>query len=101
WVGIRKPPAATARPSPWRRTRDKPISCSASSWASSANRRKLSRNFAPPSASCRTWLNLGISLYQQQKNEEARAYFAEVLQRSPTNALAIKYMQKLQQGNHE
>ena len=42
-------------------------------------------------------LNLGISLYQQQNGEEAHACFAEVLQRNPTNALAIKYMQKLQQ----
>ena len=41
-------------------------------------------------------LNLGISLYQQQKSEEARVYFAEVLQRNPTNALAMKYMQRLQ-----
>jgi len=46
-------------------------------------------------------LNLGISLYQQQKSEEARANFTEVLQRNPTNTMAIKYMQKLQQENHE
>jgi tetratricopeptide (TPR) repeat protein len=46
-------------------------------------------------------LNLGISLYQQQKSEEAHACFAEVLQRSPTNALAMKYMQKLKQAERK
>jgi len=42
-------------------------------------------------------LNLGIALYQQQKREEALATFEEVLQRSPTNALAQKYVRALSQ----
>jgi Flp pilus assembly protein TadD len=42
-------------------------------------------------------LNLGIALYQQQKREEALATFEEVMQRSPTNALAQKYVRALSQ----
>ncbi|HSU56528.1 MAG TPA: tetratricopeptide repeat protein, partial [Candidatus Dormibacteraeota bacterium] len=41
-------------------------------------------------------LNLGISLYQQQKREEARESFQQVLERNPTNALAKRYIEKLQ-----
>lgn len=42
-------------------------------------------------------LNLGIALYQQQKREEALATFEEVLRRSPTNAVAQKYIRALSQ----
>ncbi|HWX19166.1 MAG TPA: tetratricopeptide repeat protein [Candidatus Binatia bacterium] len=37
-------------------------------------------------------LNLGIALYQEQKLDEALTEFEEVLHRSPTNALALKYV---------
>jgi len=40
-------------------------------------------------------LNLGVALYQQQKREEALETFEAVLQRSPTNAVAQKYVQTL------
>jgi tetratricopeptide (TPR) repeat protein len=40
-------------------------------------------------------LNLGIALYQQKKFEAALSEFQDVLQRSPTNALALRYLQKL------
>jgi len=40
-------------------------------------------------------LNLGIALYRQQKLDEALAEFEAVVQRSPTNALALKYLQAL------
>ena len=40
-------------------------------------------------------LNLGIALYQQGKRDEARAEFETVLQRSPTNSLALRYVQAL------
>jgi tetratricopeptide (TPR) repeat protein len=40
-------------------------------------------------------LNLGIALYQQSKLDEALAEFDAVLQRNPTNALALKYAQGL------
>jgi tetratricopeptide (TPR) repeat protein len=42
-------------------------------------------------------LNLGIALYQQKKREEALATFEEVLKRSPTNAVAQKYVRVLGQ----
>jgi tetratricopeptide (TPR) repeat protein len=40
-------------------------------------------------------LNLGIALYHQNKFDEALAEFEAVLQRSPTNALALKYVHDL------
>jgi tetratricopeptide (TPR) repeat protein len=36
-------------------------------------------------------LNLGIALYHQEKLAEALKEFEQVLQRNPTNALALKY----------
>jgi tetratricopeptide (TPR) repeat protein len=40
-------------------------------------------------------LNLGIALYRQEKLTEAFREFEQVLQRNPTNALALKYLQAL------
>ena len=40
-------------------------------------------------------LNLGIALYRQEKWAEARSEFERVLQRNPTNALALRYVQAL------
>ena len=39
--------------------------------------------------------NLGIALYKQAKLDEALKQFDEVLQRSPADALALKYAQAL------
>jgi tetratricopeptide (TPR) repeat protein len=40
-------------------------------------------------------LNLAIALSKQQRIDEARAQFQEVLRRSPTNAIALKYLNAL------
>jgi tetratricopeptide (TPR) repeat protein len=40
-------------------------------------------------------LNLGIALYKQYKLDEALKQFEAVLQRTPTDALALKYVQEL------
>ncbi len=40
-------------------------------------------------------MNLGIALMHQGQNAEALAQFQQVLQRSPTNALALKYVEAL------
>jgi predicted Zn-dependent protease len=40
-------------------------------------------------------LNLGIVLAQTGRGPEALGFFQEVLQRNPTNALALKYVQSL------
>ncbi len=37
-------------------------------------------------------LNLGIALSKQQRLAEARQQFQEVLRRSPTNQIALKYL---------
>jgi len=42
-------------------------------------------------------LNLGITLYRQEKWVEARQEFEQVLERSPTNALAARYVQALRE----
>ncbi len=42
-------------------------------------------------------LNLGIALYRQEKLEEARNEFEQVVQRNPTNALALNYLQALRE----
>lgn len=43
-----------------------------------------------------TRINLGIALFQLGRREEARAQFDLVLQRSPTNAVALRYRQILE-----
>jgi Tfp pilus assembly protein PilF len=40
-------------------------------------------------------LNLGVALMNQGSNAAALTQFEEVLRRSPTNTLAIKYIQAL------
>jgi tetratricopeptide (TPR) repeat protein len=40
-------------------------------------------------------LNLGISLYQQGKLDAAKAEFSDVLQRNPTNAMALRYVREI------
>jgi len=40
-------------------------------------------------------LNLAIALSKQQRTDEARKQFQEVLQRSPTNQVALKYLRSL------
>jgi tetratricopeptide (TPR) repeat protein len=42
-------------------------------------------------------LNVAIALYQQQKLESALAEFQTVLQRSPSNALALRYAQAIRE----
>jgi tetratricopeptide (TPR) repeat protein len=44
-------------------------------------------------------LNLGIALAKARKNAEALAQFQEVLRRSPTNAIALRYVQGLTSDN--
>jgi tetratricopeptide (TPR) repeat protein len=43
-------------------------------------------------------INLGIALYQQGKLDKALEQFETVLQRSPTNSVALKYMQTMRSG---
>jgi Flp pilus assembly protein TadD len=40
-------------------------------------------------------LNLGIALWKQQRSEEALVQFKEVLEKDPTNAIALRYLQSL------
>jgi tetratricopeptide (TPR) repeat protein len=40
-------------------------------------------------------LNLGISLYQQGKLDAAKGEFSDVLQRNPTNAMALRYVHEI------
>ena len=42
------------------------------------------------------WVDLGIALYEQEKFDEARKQFEVVLQRKPTDATALRYVQLLQ-----
>jgi tetratricopeptide (TPR) repeat protein len=42
-------------------------------------------------------LNLGIALMNQKRYREALEEFEQVIQRSPTNALATQYIQALRQ----
>jgi tetratricopeptide (TPR) repeat protein len=44
-------------------------------------------------------LNLAISLYNQKKLDDALREFETVVERSPTNAVALKYIQTLRSGS--
>jgi Flp pilus assembly protein TadD len=43
-------------------------------------------------------LNLGIALANDKRYSEALAEFEEVLQRNPTNSLALKYVEALRES---
>jgi Tetratricopeptide repeat len=43
-------------------------------------------------------LNLGIALVNARRPDEALLQFETVLKRSPTNSVALRYVQKLRAG---